>query len=105
MNILINDTVSHSMECMDMKSLHYFYENCSFSFKRNHDRQDTQRTKSNKEQKQQMISKYTVYMHDYTYTIPSVGFKIHYYPKMNCIGYKQAHLFKKDFFFYIFIFY
>lgn len=26
MNILINDTVSHSMECMDMKSLHYFYE-------------------------------------------------------------------------------
>lgn len=27
------------------------------------------------------------------------GLKIHYHPKMNCIGYKQAHLFKKDFFF------
>lgn len=28
MNILINNTVSYSKECMDMKSLHYFCEHC-----------------------------------------------------------------------------
>lgn len=28
MNILINNTVSYSKECMGMKSLHYFCENC-----------------------------------------------------------------------------
>lgn len=43
MNILINNTVSYSKECMGMKSLHYFCENCVVYDlrERNYDRQDT----------------------------------------------------------------
>lgn len=35
MNILINNTLSYLKECMGMKSLHYFCENCVvYDFKR-----------------------------------------------------------------------
>lgn len=99
MNILINNTVSYSKECMGMKSLHYFCDNCVVYDLREimTGKTHNERNQIKKRTRQQMIPIYILY----TCTIPSVWFKnpLFFNDKLYLIKILSTCIFEKNNFF------